>query len=95
MVYRDNRRQTIISGFWKISEFSLFSCLIVLVLEQSAYAYIDPGSGSMLLQIILGGIAGAIVAVKLFWHRMRDILKLTRNRSDPEASTDDHSDSSK
>jgi len=95
MVYRDNRGEMIMCVFRKISEISLLSCLILFALAQSAYAYIDPGSGSMLLQILLGGIAGAIVAVKLFWHRMRDILKLTRNRSDPETSTDDHSDSSK
>ncbi len=35
-----------------------------------AYAYIDPGAGGILLQIILGGVAGAIVMGKLFWHRI-------------------------
>ena len=33
-------------------------------------AYLDPGSGSMLIQIIVGGIAAAGVSIKLFWRRI-------------------------
>ncbi len=29
------------------------------------YAYLDPGTGSMLLQMLLGGVAGALVVGKL------------------------------
>lgn len=33
--------------------------------------YVDPGAGSLLLQLILGGIAGALVTLKLYWRRLR------------------------
>jgi hypothetical protein len=33
--------------------------------------YLDPSSGSMMLQIVLGGLAGAAVAFKLFFRRVR------------------------
>jgi hypothetical protein len=33
--------------------------------------YVDPGTGSFILQIIIGGVASAYVAVKLFWGRLR------------------------
>jgi hypothetical protein len=33
--------------------------------------YLDPGAGSLVLQLILGGIAGALVSLKLFWRRGR------------------------
>lgn len=36
----------------------------------TALAYLDPGTGSMLLQVILGGIAAVGVALKLFWYRI-------------------------
>ena len=39
-----------------------------------ALAYLDPTTGSMLLQLILGGVAGIAVAFKLFWHRFRSFL---------------------
>lgn len=35
------------------------------------FAYLDPGSGSMLLQLLLGGIAGVAVAGKMYWHRIK------------------------
>ncbi len=37
-------------------------------------AYMDPGTGSMLLQLILGGVAGLSVIVRLFWHRILAVL---------------------
>ena len=40
-------------------------------LSSPAYAYLDPGTGSMLLQLILGGVAGALVVGKLYWHRLK------------------------
>ena len=36
----------------------------------AAQAYLDPGSGSMLLQILLGGTAGLAVLLKLYWQRL-------------------------
>ena len=48
-------------------------------------AYIDPGSGSMLLQIILGGVAAVGVTAKLTWRRM---LKALRIRKDDETEPD-------
>ncbi len=46
-------------------------------------AYLDPGSGSMILQIIAGGAAAVAVTAKLYWNR---ILKFLRIRK-PEDET--------
>lgn len=45
--------------------------LVMLGFSQEAHAYIDPGSGSILLQLLLGGFAGAVVVVKLYWQRLK------------------------
>lgn len=42
------------------------------VFSSEAHAYIDPGSGSVLLQLILGGIAGIGVVAKLYWGRAKE-----------------------
>ena len=42
-----------------------------MLIFTDAVAYLDPGTGSMLLQVILGGIAAVGVAIKLYWHRLR------------------------
>lgn len=41
-------------------------------------AYLDPGSGSMLVQLLLGGIAGAAVIMKLGWERFRDMFRSSK-----------------
>ena len=45
-----------------------------MLLEVPVEAYLDPGSGSMLLQILLGGFAGIAVIVKLYWHRVTSLF---------------------
>lgn len=57
---------------------------LVWVNETQAHAYLDPGSGSMLVQLLLGGVAGAAVIVKLGWQRFRDMFRFG------SASTKEH-----
>ena len=45
--------------------------ILVLLYTIDSEAYLDPGTGSMLLQVILGGIAAVGVAIKLYWHKLR------------------------
>jgi hypothetical protein len=45
-------------------------------------AYIDPASGSMLLQIILGGAAAVAVALKMWWRRVLTILHIRKPEED-------------
>jgi hypothetical protein len=49
--------------------------VIALALHPAnAFAYIDPGSGSLILQLLFGGFVGAAAIVKLYWRRIRDRL---------------------
>lgn len=57
--------------------------LILALVAQPAWAYLDPGTGSMLLQVILGGIAAVGVAIKLGWHKIRAALGFAK-KSEPE-----------
>jgi hypothetical protein len=42
------------------------------------FAYLDPGTGSYLLQLALAGMLGASYAVKHFWARIKGVF--TRSR---------------
>ena len=33
--------------------------------------YLDPGSGSVLVQIIIGAVLGVGVAVRIFWSKIK------------------------
>jgi hypothetical protein len=37
---------------------------------QTVYAYLDPGSGSVILQVVLGGVAAAAVTARIYWKRI-------------------------
>jgi hypothetical protein len=62
--------------------------LVVAVLAGTAapaHAYLDPGTGSMILQVLLGGFAGVALAGKLYWRRF---LVMIGARSDADAAGD-------
>lgn len=48
------------------------AALVLLLIERPVEAYLDPGSGSMLLQVLLGGFAAVGVATKLYWQRLAE-----------------------
>jgi hypothetical protein len=41
-------------------------------------SYIDPGTGSLVLQMIAGGVAAAAVTAKLYWRRIRGVFRVRR-----------------
>lgn len=43
---------------------------VALIVPQTAHAYLDPASGSMILQAVIGGVAAAALAFKYYWHRI-------------------------
>ena len=45
--------------------------LVVATAPTTAYAYLDPGTGSFILQMLVAGFLGAILYVKLAWARTR------------------------
>jgi hypothetical protein len=49
-----------------------------LVVSSPASAYIDPGTGSAILQGLLGALAAAGIAAKLYWHRLLRFLGIRK-----------------
>jgi hypothetical protein len=49
------------------------------------FAYLDPGSSSMIVQMFLGGLAAVGVALKLYWRRLMRFLHLRKDDDAEEA----------
>lgn len=47
---------------------------LTLFMPNLAHAYLDGGSASMLVQLLLGGVAGAAAIVKLYWYKIRSFF---------------------
>ncbi len=48
--------------------------LVFCVLAPEVHAYLDPGSGSMMLQLLLAGLTGIGVALRVYWRRIRALF---------------------
>jgi len=55
-------------------------------------AYIDPGSGSFVLQALIAAIAGAAVAIKAYWTRIRQLLGIDPAKSEDEGTDSESTD---
>ncbi len=53
---------------YRIALLSIFS--ISIVFSQTAYGYLDPGTGSMIIQAVVAGILGGVFAIKFYWHKL-------------------------
>jgi hypothetical protein len=62
------------------------SSFILAGISGTAYGYIDPGVGSMLVQGILAGGAGALFFIRLFWGRIISRLRPTNSLKKQNAS---------
>ena len=53
--------------------FCTMPCLF-MIFEKPAYAYIDPGTGSMIIQAVIAAVAVASVSIGIFWRRFRSFF---------------------
>ena len=49
--------------------------LISFILTLNAYAYIDPGSGSIILQALLGALAAIGASISIYWSKFKNLFK--------------------
>jgi len=62
-----------------IITFTVFA-LFHLMFTQRAYAYLDPGTGSYILQMFIGLLVGGAFVIKLFWAKIISFFKSLSSR---------------
>ena len=57
---------------------------LLLSFPASAFAYLDPGTGSYIFQLLIAGVVGLAFVIKLFWGRIKSFFaKLFGRKSEP------------
>jgi hypothetical protein len=56
----------------------LLLLLICIAPFRNVEAYIDPGTGNYLLQVVLAALFGVVFALKVFWTRIKGNLTCVR-----------------
>ncbi len=49
--------------------------LFWLLFPPPTYAYIDPGTGSYILQVVIAALLGALVSLRIYWARIKAFFK--------------------
>jgi len=44
---------------------------VIILMPPPAFAYIDPGTGSLIIQGVIGAIAAVGVTLKIYWHKIK------------------------
>ena len=58
-----------------------FLLLMYLVPSQLSAQYLDPGSSSILIQVLMGGLVGLAAVLKLYWGKISGVLHRAKRPS--------------
>ncbi len=61
------------SAILGLSLIGVFSCSCSAAVD-GVIAYLDPGTGAFIFQMLIAGIVGAGFAIKLFWHNIKNFF---------------------
>jgi len=67
----------------------LILALLAASFAPSAFAYIDPGSGSAIMSAIVGFFVAAGLAIKTYWYKLKGLFvgkKATQESADVDGS---------
>lgn len=54
-----------------LTRLTVLFVMLFLAFPSYAYSYLDPGTGSYILQMILAALLGATFTIKNFWMRIK------------------------
>lgn len=60
-----------------------------MLFTNSAYAYIDPGTGSLIVQVIIAALVAIGASVGIFWNRVRSLFGWLLGRKKSEGQSSD------
>lgn len=58
----------------RLAPLAVIILVTVFLLPVPAFAYLDPGTGSFVIQGIIAAVVGAGFAIKMFWHRIKSVF---------------------
>ena len=55
--------------------FKIYLAVLALSIATPAFAYVDPGTGSAIVSIIIGAIVGSWLFLKSFWYKISNAIR--------------------
>ncbi|MFH0881942.1 MAG: hypothetical protein V2A56_03075 [bacterium] len=64
--------------------------VVFFILPNNAYAYLDPGTGSMILQTVLAIFLGTAFIVRIQWKKFKSLFKKNKEQQDKQDEKNDN-----
>ena len=74
-----------VSAMNKIIRIAAVAAVAAFLTPVAALAYIDPGTGSYVIQLVIAAFVGVVFSVRVFWKRIARLFK----KGEPEAPKSD------
>ena len=69
----------------KILIFFTYNIIAIFLIVSNAYAYLDPGTGSFILQAIIGFLAAVSAGFLYYWTKVKNFfLKIFKKKNNDE-----------
>jgi hypothetical protein len=65
------------------------AALYLGVFLSDAWAYLDPGTGSYIFQMLIASIVGGLFALKMYWRRLKAWVRRKLGKKDDDGSQKD------
>ena len=62
--------------------------LFYLSFYQNAHAYLDPGTGSYIFQLLVASLLGGLFAIKIFWTKIKMFFTKLFSKKERHEKTD-------
>ena len=73
----------------RLMKVPIIPAFFFFTLPETSNAYLDPGTGSIILQAVIGVAVGGLFAVGLFWSRVKSFFKNLFSRGEKEKDETD------
>jgi hypothetical protein len=84
-----------VNGLGRLVKIVVLVLFFYLLFPQETYAYLDPGSGSFIIQLLIGGLVAFLVVLRGYWGRIRGFFtKKTGSNASEAPATSTHEESS-
>lgn len=69
---------------------AILAAVIILAMSiDDAHAYFDPGTGSIILQAVIAGIAAVSIGLRTFWSQLKAFFARNRSGADTASARDE------
>ncbi len=67
----------------------IWTAVLLVLAPATAFAYIDPGTGSALVQGVIAALAAVGVTLKLYWHKFVGLFGSKKDDVQENATPDE------